>query len=480
MTLTTEIDSTAQRLVGAILPITGKGQKTLFTVTGTWVSTDEITLDLTDSLTGNLTQIGYGTASGIVPTYLFTFNDKEYALSGTEFLFSAIGDPTIWNDPTAAGNGFIDTANYSPSCETLVAIAPYQGKLLFISRRTVLIFSVDPDPALYVKTQTLSNIGTIASLSVQPLGDMDVIMLADNGFRSVRVRDASNNAMIADIGTPVDALVQSILATLTDVQKAASCGIFEPSANRYWCFIPNSSDTNGVGKIFTFSYFPSSEIAAWGQYDPSYQVTMTSPAASYGNPLVPLTYTTVVGKRYVWTPGSHEVSLTCGLTILTKAASFVATDTTASIVGTAAGATFTGSLSLTTYFTPTKFVTYKGQVYARAGDYIFQYGGTGNNVYDNCGVTAVTPYISSQTPGTRKQFESVDAAFDGTWRIGGSTDYNTQLYKTIYNNSVSTFLLQTIGWESAGSHYSFTMQEDSVGYARFSSILCNEKKANEK
>ena len=478
--ITTEIDSTCQKFLGAVLPIAGMGQKTEFTVAGTWISTDEITITITDSLTGVQTEMGYGIVSGLIPDFLFTFNDKVYGLTGTEFYFSAIAQPTVFNDPAAAGNGFIDTANYSPTCESLVACAPYQGKLLFISRRTVLIFTVDPDPALYSKSQTLPNIGTIASLSVQPVGDMDVYMLADNGVRSVRVRDASNNAIIADIGTPVDALIQAILATLTDAQKAAACGAVEPSANRYWLFIPDSTDKNGVGKIFNFSYFPSSQIAAWAQYDPSYQVAVTAPAASYANPLVPLTYTLVVGKRYVWTPGAHEVSLTCGATVLTEYGSFTAASTTASVVGTAAGATFTGALTLTTYFTPTKFITYKGQVYVRAGDYIFQYGGTGNNVYDNCGVIAITPYISSGQPGTRKNFESIDAAFEGTWQISGSSDYTTQGYRLLYNNNASSFLLQTIGWGVAGSHYSFKMQEDSASYARFSSILCHEKIAGEK
>jgi hypothetical protein len=440
----------------------------------------EVTLTLTDQLTGPQTQVGAGNVTGTDPSFIFTFNQKVYTLAGSTAYFCALDEPTLWNDPNGAGNGFITMSNYYSTNEPLAAIAPYQGRLLFCFRRLVQIWYVDPDPANNALTQTLPNIGTVAPLSVQPVGDMDVYMLADNGVRSVRVRDASNNALIADVGTPIDAILQPLLAALTDAQKAAACGIVEPSSNRYWLYLPQPD--GNAGKIYVFSYFPSSQIAAWGSYSPTYQVAVPAPAATYPatGPFT-VTYTGLtVGQRYAWLPGANEVTLTCGTQILKGEGAFVATVTAATVTGNAASAAYSGALSATTTFVPTKFVVYNGQVWARAGALLFQFGGPNNQAYDNCGVTFITPYIDGGEPATRKNFESIDAGFQGTWQIFGSQDYVSQGYKLLYNNTASSFQYGAIGWGSTGTHYSFQGVEAGSGYALFSSIINHAKPANEK
>lgn len=461
----------------------GQGQDYNFTLSLTGASGGEFTIVLTDVLTGLQTQIGFGNVTGIVPTFIYTFGNKVYALAGATAYFTALDEPTVWNDPNAAGNGFITMQNYYSTPEDVVAIAPYQGSLLFCFRRLVQIWHTDPDPANYALIQTLPNIGTVAPLSVQPVGDMDVYMLGDNGVRSVRVRDASNNAIIADIGTPIDAILTPLLANLTDSQKAAACGIVEPSSNRYWLYLPQPDES--AGKIYVFSYFPSSQIAAWGTYSPTYQNSILPPAANYTASQVTYTGLTI-GARYAWLPGANELSLTCGTTTLAKSQSqtgegaFIATATTAVVKGTGATVAFTGALSLTTSFVPTKFVVFNGQVYARAGNALYQYGGASNTAFDNCGVLSVTPYIDSGSPATRKQFESLDVALQGTWAVGGSTDYTTQIYRTIYQNTVSSFLRTAQGWSATGTHYSLQMVESGSGYALFSSAAVHQKQANEK
>jgi hypothetical protein len=464
------LTSTADAFDGGVAYVPGQGQTNTETVSGSWLTGDRISIGLTNPITGIETLIGAGSASGIKPYFCFTFSQKVYVLSGATAYFSAIDDPTKWNDPAGAGNGFVETSNFFAAPENLFAIAPYQGRLLLAARRCVQIWQTDPDPVNYALTQTLPNIGTIAKLSVKAIGDMDVYLLADNGVRSVRVRDASNNAIIADVGTPVDMLIQAILQTLTNDQKAASCGAVEPSSNRYWCFIPNTSDANGVGKIFVFSYFPSSQIAAWSQYDPSYQVAVT-PASK--------TYTVAPGARYVWTKGSNETALTCGTQVLTKSGSFIvaAAVTTAVVTCTS----INGTLTRTTYFTPVKFTEYNGQVYCRASDgSVYLYGGSDNVTYDNCGVLATTPYYDSQSPATRKDFESVDAAFEGTWIVQAGADYMVGTFKTVYSNTQPSFMYQKIGWGARGTHYAFSMTEDGNGYARFASIIAGMKPGEEK
>ena len=306
-------------------PTGGTGEDWHFVVGGVWVPGDKITITLTDTLTGIATQIGAGYVTGVIPSYVITFNNKVYALSGSTYYFSALNAPTVWNSPTGVGNGFVTISNYYASAEQLQAAAPYQGRLAFINRRDVQIWAVDPIPANYALIQTLLNIGTYAPASVVAIGDMDVYMLYDSGVRSLRVRDASNNAIIADIGTPIDALIQAM------PQQPTACGIADPSANRYWLFIPNTDDPdNGVGKIYAFSYFPSSQIAAWSTYSPTWDspsaLALTATAASTSqinlvwggavSDLGPLTYNLYRSTASGFFPSAATLIAT-GLTIQT-------------------------------------------------------------------------------------------------------------------------------------------------------------------
>lgn len=471
--LTTTINS----MSGGADSIQGIGMDYLFALSDAFQTGDQITLTFTDSLTGLQTQIGSGYVTGVQLQYLLTLNNKIYGITDDTLHFCAIGDATKWNDPTAAGNGFVQMSNNFGIKSDLKALAPYQGKLAIVGRQQVQIWNVDADPANNQQSQVLPNIGTVAKLSVQPVGDMDLYMLADNGVRSVRVRDASNNAIIADIGTPIDAIVQPLLASLTDEQKAAACGIVEPSSNRYWVYLPKSDGSTGY--IYVFSYFSSSQIAAWGTYLPTYQVAVTAPAANYTDSVVTYTGLTI-GKRYAWLPGANEVSINYGSGTLTKEGAFTATQTTAIVTGTAATATFTGALSVTTEFIPTQFFVYNGQVYARSGDNIFQFGGSDNATYDNCGMEWTTPYIDSGTPATRKTFTNIDAAFQGTWQVSGAFDYDVNSYRLIYQNTLSSFMGASIGWGVSGTHYSFKGVEAGSGYALFSSIMCHQQGGQEK
>ena len=477
---TFQLSTTAQAMAGGVSSTNGNGAEYTFTVGGTFLTGDQITLQFTDSLTGFLTQVGAGNVTDVLPNYVFTFDNKEYVLANATAYFSAVGLPITFNDPNAAGNSFITMSNYYSTNEDVLAIAPYQGRLIFAFRRLVQIWTVDPDPANYAITQTLANIGTFAPASVQPVGDMDVYMLYDSGVRSVRVRDASNNAIIADVGTPIDAILQPVLASLTDTQKAASCAIVEPTSNRYWLFIPNSADhDNGVGKIYVFSYFPSSQIAAWSTYSPTYQAAISSPAANYSNGVVTYTGLTV-GKRYAWTPGANEVSITNGSTTLLTASttgsggigSFVATSTTAMVNGISLSASFTGSLTVTTAFTPQKFLVYNGQIFIRdTNNNFYQYGGASTNAYDNSGLQFTTPYLNADTPGTRKMLGAMDSAFEGTWAVNFSSDYITNLYKNIYNNTQSSFQFGRIQINRHATHFSFQGVENGNGYALFSNAI---------
>jgi hypothetical protein len=479
-------------LSGGAAQYGGQGVEYGVVLSGTLAQGDKLTLTLTDGLTGLQTQIGAGYVTGLgapftdqSAKFCSTFNNKVYVLAGATAYFSVVGDPTTWDDPNAAGDSFITMSNFWAAPEPLVATAPYQGRLLFASRRNVQIWATDPDPANYAITQVLPYIGTFAPMSVQAVGDMDVYMLYDSGVRSVRVRDASNNAIIADVGTPIDNILEPLIAALSDDQKAACCGIVDPSANRYWIYIPNPDGSPGT--IFTFSYWPSSQIAAWGSYTPSYQIAVAAPTSVY-QAIPTLTYTGLtVGKRYAWKPGANELSITCGKTVLTNQpatpeGSFVATATTATVQGTptAGGQAFTGALSQTVLFVPEKFVIYNGQVWARSGNMLIQYGGSDNLTYDNCGLQWTIPYLSAQTPGTRKLFSAIDAGLEGVWAINFSSDYDSATFKTVYNNTLSSFQQGRVPLARHATHFALQGVESGSSYARFSNALIHYTQEEEK
>ena len=52
---------------------------------------------------------------------------------------------------------------------------------------------------------------------------------------------------------------------MTDAQKAACAAVIEPISGRYWLAVGS--------KIYVYSYFPNSQVAAWSIYEPGLAVT---------------------------------------------------------------------------------------------------------------------------------------------------------------------------------------------------------------
>lgn len=474
MSVLLNLNPTATTLSGGTTAANGVGEDWKITGGGTWTKGDTLTITLTDSQTGNVTQVGAGNLTGINPTFCFTYNDKVYLLAGSTTYFSAVESPTVFNDPSAAGNGFITMSNWYSTQEPLTAISVFQGKLLFASRRTTQIWSVDPDPANYSQSQVLPNIGTIAPESVQAVGDMDVYMLADNGVRSVRVRVASDNAIIADVGTPIDILIKAILSTLTDAQIATSCGIVDPSSNRYWLYIPNADGSSGL--TWVFSSFPNSNIAAWSTYQ-------TTVETDLGHPLNTGDYVysgLIIGASYFWLKGQSLV-FQSGSTTLGASGSFVADSTTATVVTGTFGENLSSNLTQRNSFVPQKFCVFQGQVWVRdTNGLIYQFGGSNNNTYTNCGIFGITPFSDGGKAVAQKTYTALDVALEGTWQIGQSPDYQLQKYIPIYTNNVSSFKLESIPISNTATHYSLSLTEFGSGYARLSAAYIHQMNVGDK
>ena len=375
------------------------------TFSGTWRECDTPQVILTDE-DGLQTVIGLGDLAGLTPTFALTFKDKVYAACSTTLAFSAIGEPTQFVNQVvsgsveadAPGNGYIVPSNNYGTPEVIQAMCLYQNRMAVFNRNSVQIWSMVADPANNEQVQVLENIGTFAPLTVQPVGELDAMFLAESGLRSLRVRNDSNNAVTVDIGTPIDSLIQAHLATLTDAQRATCCGVVEPSANRYWCFVPAAS---GEGTLYVLSYFPSVGVAAWSTYRPTHLVGSTNTA-----------------------------------------------------------------------FAPQKFVVKDGRVYARTSNGLISYGGLTGSEYENCGLTAETPWLDAKTPCSRKHAKGVDVACAGSWTVSLGMDpvsgTLTPAYVKADATNSSSFDLGSVQVRMQGTHFKLKMVEAGTGSARLS------------
>lgn len=253
------LNTTTVALHGGVDAVADVKEINTIEVLGTWIAGETYQIVFTLKETGLQYTFGLGDFTGKTPVFCFTYKNKIYFLAGAKVFFSAVGDPTVFNDPTGQFNGFVEMSSEFGNPENLVAIASYQGKLAFFSDNTIQIWSIDADPGNWAQTQVLDNIGTSAPGTVKSLGDADILFLSQSGYRSLRARDASSNAVPTDLGSPIDSLVQADLIAIGVNAINAVSGI-EPLTKRYFGALN--------GKIYVLSYFPASEITAWSIYTP--------------------------------------------------------------------------------------------------------------------------------------------------------------------------------------------------------------------
>ena len=458
----------------------GTGQDDLFTFAGTWATGDEFQVVLTDLHSGLLTQIGSGNVTGLQPTYVFTFDNRVYFLSGTGVYFSALDQPTVFNDPNGVGNGFINLSNFFASVQNTIAIGSYQGRLAFCARDNIQIWITDPDPTQFEQIQLLDNTGTFAAESVKSLGDLDLMYLNDTGLRSLRVRDSSLNGFIVDIGSPIDQLVQANLLGGTTTSNAAACGIVDPFTGRYWCYL------NGV--IYVLSYYPGAKITAWATYNPTYDDGSISVTFSSGNGNIQLFYNGGLLGNAAWntspTVTAAHLALAINLNTMTNGG-FTATSSGGVLKIIAPGGTtdlyskftVTGTAVFTYVqtqpsFVPQKFVTYNGQVFCRTANACYQYGGVGNNTYDGCVASWSTSFMSLKSPGVMKNSQSIGFAATGTWQVQCGMDPQSGVLKTVFDGTqtaaVNTYDTGRKTYSTRGSHLMVAGNTVGLGAAVFS------------
>jgi hypothetical protein len=250
---------------GGVDPVGGVSQKTVvgLLTTGTAAETVGSTFRMTiidKERTTYPMYVGATAMGGLKLNYCFTYGSKVHILADSYVIGSAIDSPKYWKTD-GVGVFFIDLSNNTNGTEDLVAAAPYQGKLAIFSRSSCQIWNIDVDPQNNAISQVVLNTGTVAPGSVISYGEMDVFYLSDSGIRSLRARDSSSQAQVADIGVNIDTIVsEKLTGVLPDTIFNTTCSVIEPRDNR---LIMNIYD-----KMFVLSNYPTAGIQAWSTYTP--------------------------------------------------------------------------------------------------------------------------------------------------------------------------------------------------------------------
>ena len=284
VTLTPPQSTTVTGFSGGVTGSAGQGTVYQIDFSGTWAVGDSFTLQM---ITASQTfDFGTGRVYGFPPVACLTYAARVHFVSGTYWLGSDNNDATAW-EQQAPGAFKTNAATEMSIPDAMVSLAIYQGRIALFSRNESQIWVVDPNPINITFSQGLTNIGTFAGLGPQSLGELDVLFPYDSGVRSLRARDLSLNAVVNDIGSAIDTLITTAIAGQSSSTLAASVAIVDPSANRYWLWIPGSQT------IYVLSYFPSSKIIAWS----TYLATGVISGTTYN--LTPIKFCVYKGRTYM-------------------------------------------------------------------------------------------------------------------------------------------------------------------------------------
>jgi len=195
-------------------------------------------------------------------TFVRTIGTKMYALSGSVLHYSDIDNPTSWQPGSNKGAGFINLSNHSAGSEELVAIGQYANRYAIFSKTNIQIWNLDEDEENNFLIQLITNSASVSPQGVQEFSN-DLMYPDRSGIRSLRARDSSNTANVADVGTAIDPIIQNLIVN-NRADIADSKGVIEPLNGRYMLSV---GDT-----IYVFSLFPESKVSAWTTIKPGFTV----------------------------------------------------------------------------------------------------------------------------------------------------------------------------------------------------------------
>jgi hypothetical protein len=128
------------------------------------------------------------------------------------------------------------------------------------------LWTMQNDDDLNALDQILENTGTRSPRSTLEYAGNDVFYLDDAGIRSIRARDASNNAYASGVGAPINSVVRDwIRSGVSEAEVERAVSTVEPDEARFWMAIGE--------RVYVYSFFPETGIAAWSWYEPGFVVS---------------------------------------------------------------------------------------------------------------------------------------------------------------------------------------------------------------
>lgn len=117
-------------------------------------------------------------------------------------------------------------------------------------------------------------------------------------------------------------------------------------------------------------------------------------------------------------------------------------------------------------------VVIKDQLYARAGDSIYLYGGDDGTSYDTSVVTVVTPFMDMEEPGTHKQATAVNFGLEGEWDVYANYNPNDPDNFTVHVGKFKriTYGDEQIPLDGHFNHVSLKLTHSKAEYARIGNI----------
>lgn len=244
---------------GGVTAVAPVAQVSKIVFGGTFEADDTITVVLngtTYKLTGQAAATG-GT--------LHVQNNRVFSGAGPAVCYCKLNDPTDWTDATQSiGAGRIIVSTDANGTQNINALAPYQGYIAIFGDTAVLVYDLGTDSAQFGRVQEVPNTGTISGRGVLGYGATDVFYLDSSGVRSLRARDASNLAIMSDVGSVFDPFVQEVVAAATRRQVQDAKAVIEPTSNSYWLAIGST--------ILVLTNYQQTEVRGWTYYTAEFPV----------------------------------------------------------------------------------------------------------------------------------------------------------------------------------------------------------------
>lgn len=456
---------------GGTLEDRGYGQLMKYRFGGTWAVGDTWTAEVTSVLSGDFT-LGKGRIAG--QDYLSLFKYGKRAILGFDggFALSAIDNPAGWEEQDV-GAAVIPFSTQYGEGDKAYGFSTIGGKLIVFGKKTTHIWSVDADPTKWVLSQVLDNTGTGHTFGVQAIGEVDVLYPDVTGIRSLRAKELSGDAFVADVGTPIDSIVRAKIR-LAESNSYPVCAAVDPQTKNYWIFIYDT--------LYCLSQHPTSKITAWSSFTPDFTDATLSLTGT--STITGLT----VGRRYHWNnAGTGATSLTNGTETVLKAGSFVAQGTSVTITGASGSST----LYAQTTIRPVRMWVNGGLVYLLSSDKkLYRYS---VNQVDYCYTVAETSWLDFGNPSQVKQFLALDISAIGSWRVSVATNPATNNFVTVAQisrtgsptvNNSSSYDVGRYPMSGNGTHIKLRFEcSDGVfptTQAKLSSVNIIYQSANEK